>query len=135
MASIDVDDAQLRAALQLLQAKGDDLTPSMQVIADMLVAGVQDQFDSQGGGAWPGFADSTLRRRSGGVLLQDTGRFAGSIRAKYGADFAEATTDVSYAVHHVYGAPKANLPRRDPFDIDEDVFEDAADYILEQVSK
>ena len=73
---------------------------ALAVAAEMLVAEVNDKFQS-GGPGWPPLAESTLARRRGSVaqILVDTGRLAGSIHGVHGADFAEAATDVSYAVY------------------------------------
>lgn len=48
-----------------------------------------------------------------------------------GEHYAEAATDVSYAIFHVSDQPRRKIPLRDPFDLSDRVFEDAADTIAE----
>ena len=103
------------------------MSPTMAIVAESLVAAVSDEFESAGRGRWEPLAESTLKRRRGSEaqILKDTGRFAGSIQADSGADFAEAATDVSYAVFHVSDEPRTVIPLRNPFDIPDEVLEEA----------
>ena len=123
---IDVDASELVDAIKDFERRGGNLGPTMAIVADMLVTAVQDEFETEGRGEWPAFAESTLATRAGGKLLQDSGIFAGSISAESGSDFAEANTGVEYAIHHVFGAPAAGIPQRNPFDVEDSVFEEAA---------
>lgn len=137
MFDVEVDVKDVEKRLDEFKRKGGDLSPSMAIVAEMLVSGVSDEFDSEGQGNWDELKKSTLRKRrkggAGAKILQDSGLFAGSIQPHHGADFAEASTNVDYAVHHVFGAPKANVPERNPFDIEDRVFDEAVDLILERV--
>lgn len=141
MSSIEarIDGREIDEALGKIERRGRDLTPTMAIIAEMLVVAVQDEFETEGGGEWPELAASTIAKRrkgSGGVkILQDTGNMAGSVEASHGSDFAEAATGVSYAIHHVYGAPKANVPQRNPFDIPDEAFDDALEVLLGAVTR
>lgn len=91
-------------------------------VAQILVSAVEDEFATEGRGKWQQLADETLARRRregrGAKILQDTGIFAGSITPFVGADFAEALTNVPYAVFHTSDAPRKIIPYRNPFDID-----------------
>jgi phage gpG-like protein len=109
-----------------------DLTPAMKIVAEQLVAGVNDEFQTAGHGSWEPLAESTIAKRRGSVaqILMDTGRFAASVQASHGADFAEASTDVFYAVFHVGDGPRTKIPRRDPFVLSDDVQFDAIETIL-----
>jgi phage gpG-like protein len=126
----ELDARQLTELLGRMRRRALALEPYMAVAAEVLVAGVQDEFDTEGRGQWPGLAASTLEQRRGttAMILQDTGRFAGSIQASHGADWAEAATDVSYSVFHVKGTTR--MPRRDPFDLPESVFDTALETIV-----
>lgn len=127
-----LDATALGKILKRMGAKPADLTPTMAVVAEQLVAAVNDEFATAGHGKWPPHAESTLRRRRGhgGQLLQDTGALAGSIREEHGADFALATTDKFYAVFHVSDAPRTIIPLRNFFDVPSDVYDEAAITIL-----
>lgn len=137
LVQVGVDTREVERLLAAYRKAGGDLSGTMAVIAEDLVAAVNDEFETGGRGRWPPLAESTLNSRRGSVaqILVDTGRFAGSIRAESGPDFAEAATDVSYAVYHVSDAPRTIIPLRNPFDIPEEVFERAAQTILESVTK
>jgi phage gpG-like protein len=130
----EADVTELLTRLGEWEAAGNDLGPTMALIAEDLVTAVQDEFETEGRGKWPGFAESTLATRAGGKLLQDHGILAGSIEPRHGSRFAEASTGVDYAVHHIFGAPKGHLPQRNFFDIDEAVFEQAAALIAQTVA-
>lgn len=134
---VDVDVTGLEQQLKKLERRGGDLSPTMAIVAEMLVAGVSDEFETEGRGRWPGLADSTLRSRRGSTakILQDSGIFAGSIEPTSGPTWAEAGTGVDYAIHHVYGAPGANIPQRNPFDIDDAIFDDAIRLILARITR
>ncbi len=118
--SVDVRDlTKVLDALQKAAGKMPDLMPT---VAEILVSAVHQQFETEGGGKWQRLAPSTLARRRGGSakILQDTGLFAGSITPDYGPGFAEAFTNVPYAVFHTSDQPRHVLPYRNPFDVDED---------------
>ena len=127
-----VDAKDVERWLRDLEQRGLDLSPTMAIIAQSLVSAVDDEFESDGQGKWPGLAPSTVasRRGSSAKILQNFGVFAGSIDGTSGRDFAEANTWVEYAIHHVFGAPKANVPQRNPFDVPESVFDSGVDLIL-----
>lgn len=112
-----------------------DMTPTMQVVAEMLVADVNDVWESAGFGTWPQLAPATIKKRRGTIaqILKDTGRAAASVQALAGPDFAEASTDVSYMKYHVGDAARTVIPRRDPFDLPEPAFDRATEYILEHI--
>ena len=102
-----------------------DPGPVLAVIAEDLVAAVSDNYDSSGGGAWP-----PLKVRSGKPLL-DTGRAAGSTSASSGSDFAEASSNVDYLKFHLDGGRV--IPKRNPFELEDDVWIDANDALLDYV--
>ena len=134
---VAVDTTELEKKLAGWRKRTADLTPVMAVIAEHLVAAVNDQFESAGDGKWAPLAPSTLKKRRkegrGAQVLKDTGRFAASIRADAGPDFAEASTDVGYAVYHVSEAPRALIPLRNPFDLPDEVLDEATDILVAEL--
>lgn len=134
---VPVDATPLVAVLEGFEKRGGDLTPTMAVIAEDMLAAVSEEFDTEGHGKWPQLAESTLRSRRGtsAHILQDTGRWAGSNQALHGRDFAEVGTDVGYAVFHVSDAPRSVIPLRNPYDLPPEVFDRAVETILEAIVK
>lgn len=134
-----VDSSEFQALLMRARRHGAKLQPIMDVVAEGLVADVSDQFESEGMGKWAPLAAATLaarrKRGRGAKILQDTGRFAGSIRAHAGPNFAEATTDVAYAVYHVSDAPRSRIPLRNPFDLPDEAFDRHVDTIRQYLAE
>ena len=132
---VTIDASEIVEQIEYFEERGGNLEPVMAVIAEILVEGVNDQYDTEGGGRWPPHAASTLRKRRGGGrgarLMQDTGVLAASTEPNYGSDFAEATTGVEYIVYHLDGGPI--IPQRNPFDLEDDVFDEAVETLLEYV--
>ena len=124
---------------KLLRKAGDDaadMTPTMKVVAEGLVADVNDLWESAGGGTWDDLEDSTKARRRGGTyqILKDTGRAAQSVQALAGNDWAEASTDVEYMKYHVGDEPRTKIPKRDPFDLGEASLSRAQKTILDALA-
>jgi phage gpG-like protein len=121
--SVAVDVRELRTVLAELTRNAQNLPDLMPSIAEALVAAVQSEFETEGRGAWPPLAPSTIAARRGGgggaKILQDTGLFAGSITPAFGPDWAQAFTNVPYAIFHTSDKPRTKIPYRNPFDIDE----------------
>ncbi len=138
-AGVDVtlDTRELEKRLADLRKRAGNLTDVMAVVAEHLVSAVSDEFDSAGHGTWAPLAESTLKKRRGSSaqILKDTGRFAASIRADAGADFAEASTDVSYAVFHVSEAARSKIPLRNPFDLPDEVLDEATDILVAELTR
>lgn len=132
---ITVDTSELKAAVAQLEAKGKSVSRLMPVIAEMLVAGVNDVYEAEGPG-WKDLAESTKQARRGSSykILQDTGLMANT-QAGNGADWAEAYSGAPYAGFHVTGTQ--HMPRRDPFDLGpfmEDVMLDVEDLVLTELT-
>ncbi len=110
----------------------------MPQIAEVLVAAIDHEFDTEGRGRWEPLAQSTLEGRRASTspkILQDTGVLAASIMASWGSDFAiGGSTNVPYAVYHVSDEPRTHLPKRDFTDVDMDVvLEEAAELLLDEI--
>ena len=108
----------------------------MGVIANDIANAVDDLINSEGDGSWPELAPSTILRhprRSGGMLLQDTGHLA-QMEMDSGPDWAEVRSSANYAGFHIDGTK--NMPSRDWSDIDLDkLMNDAINEILEDIAK
>jgi phage gpG-like protein len=130
-----LDASELEGALDAFAKRGGRLDDAMTIAAEMLVTAVNEKFEASGPG-WKPLAESTLLRRRGAVaqILVDTGRLAGSIHGAHGADFAEAATDVAYAVYHVSSAPRSRVPLRDFFELPEHVFDDILEFVLDRLT-
>lgn len=137
MGDAAIDASELVGAVRDFKLRGGDLAPIMAVIAEGFVAAVNENFETAGHGAWKPLAESTLAKRRGtvGEILKDTGRLAGSIEAHSGEDYAEAATDVSYAVFHVSKKPRKKIPLRDFLAItDEQLYDEPTALVLEYVA-
>lgn len=120
---------------KLLRKAGDDaadMTSTMQVVAEGLVADVNDRWDSAGNGTWADLAESTKRKRRGGSyeILKDSGRAAAEVNALAGPDWAEASSPVEYMKYHVGDGPRTVIPKRDPFELGPDSLDRAQATIL-----
>jgi phage gpG-like protein len=134
---VQFDTTELTKIFDQLEERAEKIGPEvMPAMAEVLVSAVQDEFESQGDGKWPPLAESTLAKRRrdgrGAKILEDTGIFAGSITPLTGPEFAEAYTNVPYAVYHTSDAPRTKIPYRNPFQIDEEA---ALDQMAEMVLK
>lgn len=125
---------------KILRKMGDDaadMTPTMQVVAEGLVADVNDRWDSAGNGTWEDLAPSTIAKRRGTSyeILKDTGRAAQSVNAIAGPDWAEASSDVDYLKYHVGDNPRTVIPKRDPFELGPDSIDRAQQTILDALAQ
>lgn len=104
MIKIEVNDQGVHAALNRLQAASRDLSPAARAIAGLLHDRTEQNFASESGptGSWAKLKRPS-KRRSGGKILQDTGRLAASIVPFSGADFAQVGTNAVYAAIHQLG--------------------------------
>lgn len=113
---VHFDVSALTGLLRKLENRGRDVSKLTPLVAEILVTAVEDEFDTEGHGAWPPLAESTIAARRGGgggaKMLQDTSVLAGSIRPDFGDDFGAAATDVPYAIFHVSSAPRKKIPER-----------------------
>lgn len=123
--------------LDELKRKGksvEHLAPAFSIVAEDFVAAVVDRIDSRGDGTWPPNAPATIAHKKGGdAPMIDTGQLRGSIRPDSGNDWAEASTSVKYVVYSLDGGPV--IPQRNPFDFQEDVWEEAAQLIADAVAE
>ena len=132
---VTFDATEVVDALRGYRERGGDLSPVMQAISELLAGAVSDNYDTSGQGQWKPLAESTLAKRRGGGRgakpLVDTGILSGSTEAHSGAAFAEATTGQDYIKYHLDGGPI--IPRRNPFDVPDDVIEEAAAMVVDHI--
>lgn len=119
MSGAEVDFSEVVKELKKFERRARNLSPVMSTAAEVLVAYVNDEWDSAGRGRWPGLAASTIAKRRGmsTQILKDTGRAAASVRAEFDGDSAAAVTDVAYMVYHASDGPRSRVPLRNPFDV------------------
>lgn len=135
MIDIQLDDREVRSALERLQARLADMTPVMKAIATALEAQVEKRFETAtdpAGRPWAPLAASTLsawlargrgnRRKDGGLTkkgrerlssrrpLYDTGDLLGSLASSFTRSEARVGFGQPYAAYHEYGTKK--MPRR-----------------------
>lgn len=124
----------LLTKLEEMAARGQHPGDVMAVISEMLVARVSDEYETAGHGKWKKLAASTIARRRkkglGAQILKNTGIAAGSTRQEHTDTSAEAATEVEYLIYHVSDAPRSIIPLRNPFDIPDEVFDEATDLLL-----
>ncbi len=115
----DVDLSAIHKRLDALGRRVRDFSPITPVLSEILVAAVNERWDSAGDGQWPPLAPSTIakRRGSSAQILKNTGRAAASVRGEYDHESASAVTDTSYMVYHVSDGPRTIIPLRNPFDV------------------
>jgi phage gpG-like protein len=136
MAEIQIDMPELFKAVEAARERGVKTGPVMNVIAEDFVSRVNEEYETAGRGRWKDLADSTKKKRRGGTfqILVDSGRTAGSTKPEHGDDFAEAASDVETLVFHVSDQPRTKIPLRNPFDIPDEAFDEAAQTILDFVT-
>lgn len=104
MFEISIKDEGVTDLLSRIAGRFRDARPLMRAVAGTLETETEKNFAAQGRPRWLGLKPATLRRRgSGALILQDTGRLAGSVATAYGRDFARVGSNVAYAAIHQFG--------------------------------
>lgn len=114
MIEIKFDSAQVLSALSRLQRAAADASPVMAQIAGVMHDAVEENFAQQGRPKWAGLKLPVSKRRSGGMILQDSGQLAASIVQASDATSATVGTNKIYAAIHQFGGqtrPHVILPR------------------------
>lgn len=99
----------------------EDLLPLWELFEPVMEEIETEQFDSEGHGAWPGLAESTLRYKDGGSILVRTGELKASLTGSPAVQKSPKQmtygSGVFYSTYHQTGTPK--MPQRqvipDPF--------------------
>ncbi|WP_295756039.1 phage virion morphogenesis protein [Undibacterium sp.] len=111
MLTLKINDGQVRALLNDAVAKLGSPEPLMERIAGTLASVTAQNFAAQGRPHWLGL-QKPGPRRSGGMVLQDTGRLRDSIVPSHTGDSASIGTNVVYAAIHQFGGQtKAHVIR------------------------
>jgi len=109
-----------------------DLGPALDVIGEMLVQRVHEEFETQGQGEWPELSESTLRRRGADAeMLRDTDRWYSSNQPETDDDSVTVGTDVEYAVYHVSDQPRSVIPLRNPYVLRDDAIDEIAEVVAD----
>ena len=120
---IQIEDQQVRNALQRLITADTDLSPVTSVIATHLESITKDAFEKEQdpatGKPWAPLSAVTLRRRTksdhvsagGASKLQVSNNLLGSILADYDATTASIGTNLKYATTQHYGARQGQFGR------------------------
>lgn len=104
---LTIDDRKLRARLLALQSKLGDPSPAMAEIAEVMLNGVHDRFDSETdpeGRRWNAHSAATIARRGGrATILRERGRLIGSIHPAHDRTSARVGTNLVYGAIHQFG--------------------------------
>jgi len=111
---ITIRDEQVQATLGGMAARAGDLSRGMKLIAALVLASVQRNFEVGGRPSkWAALKPSTLKKRKsgGGPLVVNgfAGGLLGSIHSETTATTATVGTDKVYAAVHQFGAKKGSF--------------------------
>lgn len=118
---LTIDDRKARARLLDLQRKVADPSPAMAEIAEVMLNGVHDRFDSEAapdGDRWKAHSAATIARRGPrATILRERGRLIGSIHPANDRTSARVGTNLVYGAIHQFGGEAgrghaAKLPAR-----------------------
>ena len=128
------------AELREMAAHAEDATPIMQEIAagaaSEMSRNFQTQRSSQGGAFKPlskAYAARKAKRYPGKPILRATDQLMQSITWNAGADFAEAGPTDEKGRYHASPEPRSKMPLRDPFFVDPESEEAAAEAFADYV--
>lgn len=93
---IEVQDGPVIDELNRQMARLRDLTPANRAIANLMLSRTEANFAAQSGplGPWPKLKD---KGRNDGMILQDSGRLAGSVTPFFDSQVSGIGTNVAYA--------------------------------------
>ncbi|KWD09677.1 phage morphogenesis protein [Burkholderia ubonensis] len=136
--NFQIDDAALRARLLQLEQAGYQKANAMRKVTQALMAVVEDNFAAQGRPSWQPLSEATVhlrvggkkaykkngeltaaaaRRKSGLMILQDSGQMAASTTTDYSDDHAAIGSNKEYAAIQQFGGQagrglKVEIPAR-----------------------
>lgn len=101
-ATVTVDTAPVRAMLDAIVQRMDDMTPAMREVGEIVVTQSAEAFEN---GGLPGhrWKESSRVKESGGQTLINTSRLRNSINYRADRDSVEVGTNVTYAAIHQLG--------------------------------
>lgn len=125
---IQINNEQLQKKLQAAASKLADTSELMDEVQKTLVSETLLNFHNEGRPKWAGLSPKTLKRRKGGMILQDTGGLSSSVQGSSTADTATVGAGGAavragrrpssvYAAIHQFGGKtgrnqSANIPER-----------------------
>ena len=115
MFRIELESDKAKQALQELMDRGVNLTPAMQEISAAMLDSIEQAFanesDLVSGDTWHPLSPVTIDQRGGDAhpILQRSGRLAASYTPSFGPDFAQAGTNVIYALVQQLGAKQGEF--------------------------
>jgi len=122
--TVDIDDIQVRHAIDGLRRSAMEMAPAMRKIAQTLATVTEGNFAAQGRPHWKALSDVTIHLRIGGnkaykkdgklkasaerkkgslLILQDRGALASSVTTDYDANQAMIGSNLVYAAIHQLG--------------------------------
>ena len=104
MIDINIDSTNVINALKRLEQATLKRAPLMRSIAGIMADAVEENFAQQGRPKWQGLKPPG---RTGGQILQKSGRLAASITPASDTDSAQVGTNVKYAAIHQFGGKTA----------------------------
>lgn len=102
MFDVKVDATRLKEVMGRLAKSVTNRAPLMRNLAGIMADAVEENFAQEGRPAWMGLKNPGPRR-SGGKILQDSGRLASSITPSSSNSIAKVGTNVKYAAIHQFG--------------------------------
>lgn len=108
--TIEIDDREARRGLRDLAEAGEDLSPAMRVVSELLLSIAEESFEREAspeGDPWAPLAASTLRQRKregkDGPILQRDRHLRRSLDSDHDRTSAAAGTNLAYAAIHQFG--------------------------------
>lgn len=115
MAEIEIDDEEIRRALQNLQDAAGDMSTALKEIGERLTESTKHRFETTtgpDGNRWPRNSPATLQHKEGDrPLTGETGELMDTIHWQLqGDDAVEIGSPMEYAAMQQFGGAKAEFP-------------------------
>ena len=116
---VELDDDEVRAALNRLIAAGSDMTPLMRDIGEHLLSTTRERFRSQSapdGTPWAPLSESTKSKktRNVGKILTERGILSGNLAYRAARDEVLVGSPTIYAGTHQFGAARGAFRAEPP---------------------
>ncbi|MCF6207684.1 MAG: phage virion morphogenesis protein [Sulfurovum sp.] len=141
--NVEIDDARVKKAFRKLIARGKDLSPVTEEIANHLYNLTDEAFEverAHNGTPWEWLSDATLKRKGHNKKLYDQGTLQGSLWQKSDRKGAYVGVNATangykYSAVHQFGTRDGKIPARPflPFNESEEVYDDVIEDILEMI--
>lgn len=112
--NVELDDRRLQRALSEMLQRGQDLSPALRSIGELLLNSTRERFvdeEAPDGTKWAELSDVTKARKKRNVdkILTERGYLGGSIAYRAGPDFVEIGSSRVSASTHQFGAKKGEF--------------------------